>query len=180
MPDANAQFFKAVNSSNYLQKRHAKLVDQVRREAMALGIHLSDEDIAGSTSFRIATYSNNEVEIGEVLAELESVPAVIEYKTLQNLLGRLAEGDLDAVDELPGDPADKLTFARENGLTGKAETDRKLNDAEIAQIKNPADKIAAYRAKTNHETKELEQDERYMTPSMKIAKWRKDHQEGKL
>lgn len=175
MTDANAQFLKTVNSSNYLKKRHAALVDQIRQKALELGIHLSPDDIADSVSFRTATYGNHDLEIGEVLAELESVPSVIEYNALQNLLVRLAEGDLDAVDELPGDPAAKLKFARENGLTGKAQIDRKLNDAEIAQIKNPADKIAAYRAKTTHETTELEQDERFMSPAMKIAKWRKDH-----
>lgn len=174
MPEKpHAQFHKPVNSSAFLRDRHTTLSNQVRREAHALGIHLSEDDLAQSVSFRTACYGTHDVDLNEVFGELESVPAIIEYNALQSLLGRLAEGDLDAVDELPGDPAAKLKFARENGLTGKAEADRKLSDAEIAKLP-PADRIAAYRAKTDHETKALEEDERYMSPARKIAKWRRE------
>ncbi|WP_425090838.1 hypothetical protein [Tropicimonas sp. S265A] len=169
------QFTKMVGSSAHLTKRHEALLEEVKSRALSLGVHLSDDDVIGSVSFRTCVYGNHDLDFDEVIGDLEKVPAVVEWKAVQRLVERLEAGDPDAAEEIGGTPREKLVFARENGLTGRAEIDAKLNDAQIAAIRDPGRRIAAYRKKHEILNEEIQRDERFMSPAAKIAHFRKQN-----
>lgn len=87
--DTSTKFIKMVNSSTYLQKRHAMLANGIKDSLHDLGVQIDDDALADSSSFRIACYGTRDVHVDQILVELTHVPAVIEYNTLQNLIGRL-------------------------------------------------------------------------------------------
>ncbi len=169
------QFTKMVKSSEHLTKRHETLLEEVKARALSLGVHLSDDDVISSVAFRTCVYGNHDLDFDDVIADLDKVPAVVEWKAVQRLVERLEAGDPDAADELPGTPREKMRFARENGLTGRAEIDAEMNDAQIAAIRDPGRRIAAYRKKSEALNDEIQQDERFMSPAAKIAKFRKNN-----
>ncbi|MEM1340796.1 MAG: hypothetical protein AAGF68_00660 [Pseudomonadota bacterium] len=169
------QFAKMVGLSAHLTKRHEALLEEVKSQALSLGVHLSDEDVIGSLSFRTCVYGNHDLDFDEVIGELDKVPAVVEWKAVQRLVERLEAGDPDAAEEIGGTPREKMRFARENGLTGRAEIDAKLNDAEIAAITDPSRRMAAYRKKNEVLNEEIQKDTRFMRPAARIAHFRKQH-----
>lgn len=172
--DKLTQFRKMVGSSRHLTERHAKLTDQVKQSARELGVHLSDEEIAGSWTFRTAVYGNHQPDFDEVFGDLDTVPAVVEWRAVKRLVERLEAGDPDAAEEIGGTPVERLRFAREHGLTNLESQDKKLNDAEIASIRDPGRRIAAYRAKGDDLNKQIQTDQRFMSPAAKIAKFRRE------
>lgn len=169
------QFKKMVNSSGHLTKRHDTLLEEIKARALSLGVHLSDDDVTGSVSFRTCVYGNHELDFDDVIADLDKVPAVVEWKAVQRLVERLEAGDPDAAGELPGTPREKMVFARQNGLTGRAEIDAEMNDAQIAAIRDLGRRMAAYRKKNEVLNEEIQQDERFMSPAAKIAKFRRQN-----
>lgn len=167
------QFKKMVGSSLHLSARHDALMEAVKAQALELGVHLDEDDVVESVEFRTAVYGAHDPDFDQVIANLEHIPAVVEMRAVARLIERLQAGDPDAADEIGGTPAEKLAFARENGLTGRAKIDAKMNDAEIAAITDPGRRIAAYREKSDAVNKDIQTDERYMSPAAKIAHFRK-------
>ena len=168
------QFTKMVGSSAHLTKRHEALLEAVKSQALSLGVHLSDDDVIGSVSFRTCVYGNHDLDFDEVIGDLDKVPAVVEWRAVQRLVERLEAGDPDAAEEIGGTPVEKIRFARENGLTGAAEIDAELNDAQIAAIRDPGRRMAAHRQKHKELNEEIIQDTRFMSPAAKIAHFRKN------
>lgn len=169
------QFTKMVGSSAHLTKRHEALLEVVKSQALSLGVHLSDDDVIGSVSYRTCVYGNHDLDFDEVIGDLDKVPAVVEWKIVKRIAERLAAGDPDAAEELGGTPVEKIRFARENGLTGAAEIDADMNDAQIAAIRDPGRRMAAYRKKNEVLNEEIQQDTRFMSPAAKIANFRRQN-----
>ncbi|MDJ0922903.1 MAG: hypothetical protein QNI84_17385 [Henriciella sp.] len=150
-------------------------MEEVHATARSMGVHLSDDDVIESVEFRTAVYGSHSPDFDQIIANLDHIPAVVEWKAVQRLVERLEAGDPDAAEEIGGTPREKVRFARENGLTGRAEIDAKLNDAQIAAIRDPGRRIAAYRKKHEVLNEEIQHDERFMSPAAKIAHFRKQN-----
>ncbi|MEM9709711.1 MAG: hypothetical protein AAF871_13085 [Pseudomonadota bacterium] len=167
------KFTKMVKSSTHLTKRHDSLLKEVKARALSLGVRLSDDDVIQSVEFRTAVYGSHDPDFDQIIANLEHIPAVVEWRAVQRLVERLEAGDPDAADEIGGTPVEKMIFARENGLTGHAKIDAKMTDEQIAEIRDPSRRVAAYRAKHQQVNENIQQDPNFMSPAMKMAHARK-------
>ena len=151
-PNDPSTFHLAIAGSPVLQARWDAVSASIIAHAEAEGAFLTKNDVERLPSAKLAVLDGSPLEGNEHYhRELANLPAMIQQRERATKAEALARGDKAAQGELQRmTPAERMTYARANGLNEPSATGPKTADDEAAQMRlilelNPRSRLSAWR-----------------------------------